>query len=507
MARTKQTAPKSTGGPVPKKRLAPPAPDDGAFRSPAVIYRPAKKKRKVLEDTAADPILLTLPVAIALNPPPADANKWCTGCDDGGRMVPCDTCPRHLCGRCLEFPAAVDEPGHTFYCPKCWIQGNKAIPDWTVDDEAEADANPAEAAHNATLLIRRAGPHVPYRGVFKAGKPLAPLQYKGPQTLRGRWPLSDTTRLVVLSLRLDGTPLYGDAAALVANHLLPYYCDAPFCFETLTFDLNDGIFAYDAAVDVLADRLTAYDPDKIIVFLTDHSTPDEGNLHMSKGGTASNEANIILPRLMPPKLQQVVRQARISLLVLQVCGALNVGPARDQVAQFVSVAGFQHAIGFTAPHFLPAAANTFLQDIAHHFLVTGHAKKFHHILATHYELGMHTDVVMYFPTREIHRYCWTHPIHRPYGHRPPLQCRACHALSCFELSVYTEREIVLKCAACKENGVKKPLEVAFEAPQHLQRIDGKKWVGGKKDNALEGVWYGQWLLKNRQGNGLPVYQS
>lgn len=96
------------------------------------------------------------------------------------------------------------------------------------------------------------------QGFFKDGKPLAPIRYKVPQTLRAQWPLSDTTRLVVLSLRLDGTPLLGDAAALIAHHFAPYYQGAMFLFETLTFDLDTKFEEYDNAVDKLADRLESY---------------------------------------------------------------------------------------------------------------------------------------------------------------------------------------------------------------------------------------------------------
>ncbi|KAJ7043793.1 hypothetical protein C8F04DRAFT_1070426 [Mycena alexandri] len=472
MARTKQTAGKSTGGAAPKKALAP-LPQ------------------------------LTLPVTTAPQQPPEEANTWCAGCDDGGKSVDCDTCPRHVCATCIEFPEGLDEPNHTinFYCPRCWLFNAAKIPEWTAKDEA--DRQPLDDGNTAVVI--KAGVGVPYRGFFRDGKPLAPLRYKVPQTLRAQWPLSDTTRLVVLSLRLDGTPLLGDAATLIAHHFAPYYQDAMFLFESLNFDLDTKVTKYDNAVDKLAGRLESYAPVKIMVVLTDHSTPDEGCLHISQGGAASADAGDVLPRLIPARLQQVVRQARTSLLVLQVCSALNTGPARQEVADFVAIAGFQHAIGFTTPRFLPAAAHTFLQDVAHHFFITGHAKKFQHILATHYELGMHTDIIMYFPTREIYRYCWTHPIHRPHGHRPPPQCPMCLTLTPFDVELHTEKQIVLKCSACQKNGIAAPRQFTFDAPLKFQRIDEKPWVGGKKAKMVQGVWYGEWLCTTRTGNGLPVY--
>ncbi|KAJ7044208.1 hypothetical protein C8F04DRAFT_1071996 [Mycena alexandri] len=356
-----------------------------------------------------------------------------------------------------------------FYCPRCWLFNAAKIPEWTAKDEA--DRQPLDDGNTAVVI--KAGVGVPYRGFFRDGKPLAPLRYKVPQTLRAQWPLSDTTRLVVLSLRLDGTPLLGDAAALIAHHFAPYYQDAMFLFESLNFDLDTNVTEYDDAVDKLAGRLESSWSSS-----PTHSTPDEGCLHISQGGAASADAGDVLPRLIPARLQQVVRQARTSLLVLQVCGALNTGPARQEVADFVAIAGFQHAIGFTTPRFLPAAAHTFLQDVAHHFFITGHAKKFHHILATHYELGMHTDIIMYFPTREIYRYAGHTRSTRPHGHRPPPQCPMCFTLTPFDVELHTEKQI---------------------------RIDEKPWVGGKKAKMVQGVWYGEWLCTTRTGNGLPVY--
>ncbi|KAJ7024750.1 hypothetical protein C8F04DRAFT_1130934, partial [Mycena alexandri] len=359
--------------------------------------------------------------------PDVSIHQWCAGCDDGGKSVDCDTCPRH-------FPEGLDEPNHTinFYCPRCWLFNAAKIPEWTAKDEA--DRQPLDDGNTAVVI--KAGVGVPYRG----RQTLAPLRYKVPQTLRAQWPLSDTTRLV-LSLR--------------RNVLI----------RSLNFDLDTNVTEYDDAVDKLAGRLESYAPVKIMV----------GCLHISQGGAASADAGDVLPRLIPARLQQVVRQARTSLLVLQVCGALNTGRTHAKNA------GFQHAIGFTTPRFLPAAAHTFLQD-------------FHHILATHYELGMHTDIIMYFPTREIYRYCWTHPIHRPHGHRPPPQCPMCFTLTPFDVELHTEKQIVLKCTA-----------FTFDAPPKFQRIDEKPWVGGKKAKMVQGVWYGEWLCTTRTGNGLPVY--
>ncbi|KAJ7024742.1 hypothetical protein C8F04DRAFT_1270011 [Mycena alexandri] len=67
MARTKQTAGKSTGGAAPKKALAP-LPQVSS--PPEVTPRPQRKKRKAAEDPPVDAIVLTLPVTTAPQQPP-----------------------------------------------------------------------------------------------------------------------------------------------------------------------------------------------------------------------------------------------------------------------------------------------------------------------------------------------------------------------------------------------------------------------------------------------------
>ncbi|KAJ7810478.1 hypothetical protein B0H13DRAFT_1927324 [Mycena leptocephala] len=339
-----------------------------------------------------------------------------------------------------------------------------------------------------------AGPHTPYYGLWQNGQPLEALQYNGDRTVRAQWPIYDTKSLAILSIRLDGIPLCGDTSTIVHNYLAPYYREQPILFQELTYDLNEGMKVYEHAIRKIIMQIEKFAPGKIIIFLTTHVTPEEGLIHIARDGAAAADAEEVLPHLIPANLQKLVKGADTSLLFLLTCGALNSTTARDIVAKFVQNAGFKNAFGFTIARFLPAAATTFLQETAMAFCLTSHAKKFSHILATHYELGIHTDVIAYFGDGTVYRYSWSHPANRPYGHPVRQQCSDCSALSSWKVKVYTSSSVTLRCAGCEKTRV-------FQAPKGFMRIDNKPWDG--RDRSVQGVWYGEWLIAHNTTRTTP----
>jgi hypothetical protein len=149
-------------------------------------------------------------------------------------------------------------------------------------------------------------------------------------------------------------------------------------------------------------------------------------------------------------------------------------------------------VGFTAQHFLPAAANTFLQDLVLATFVKGNAKKLKHVLAAHYDLGIYSDVIVYFPGDRVYRYCWTHPVRRPYGHPIGPQCSRpqCRAFEGFQIRPggHTVNEIVLTCKTCKK-------ATGTYERGNLRLLDGK-WE--KNSRRVEGFWYGEWLTGDKK---------
>ncbi|KAJ6461655.1 hypothetical protein DFH09DRAFT_1114222 [Mycena vulgaris] len=475
MARTSMTAKKSTGGPAPKKALGQvdAAPDDDHA---SVDAPPPSKKRKVERKTAKASHQAAVPtaqesVAVEFNP---QANKWCAGCENGGTMYACALCNRYMCDQCLDFlpPDQMASPNVAWYCPKCWLRGDN-IPHWKEKGKSKK-------------WSRGMG----YYGLWRNGKPIdRPMTLAAPQTMRALWPICDTSPLAVISLRLDGMQLLGDPAALIVNHLAPYYAEQPFFFESINYNLDTGLTAYTRNIAALTKRLARYKPEKIVVLLTTHTVPGSGMIHMAPGGLAANDPSLILPCLFPEPLCGLIRSAKTSMLILQGCGALNQGEARDQVSQFVNSSGFQSAFAFSVAEFLPSAANTFLMDVVYQFCVAGHAQKFHHLLARHYSLGQFTDIIVYLPLLRVFRYAWSHPSTRPYGTPIRRQCGnpKCLSLASLKIEEYTEDEVVLRCTHCTE-------DTTYERG-NLFLLEGI-WDGARR--TIQGAWYGEWLANETE---------
>ena len=160
-------------------------------------------------------------------------------------------------------------------------------------------------------------------------------------------------------------------------------------------------------------------------------------------------------------------------------------------------------MGFTVERFLPSAANTFLQDLVLSSFVKENAMKLQHLLAVHYELGILSDVIVYLPGTRVYRYCWTHPVRRPYGHPIGPQCPRpqCRALEGFEIrgdsaEGHTADQIILSCKTCKE-------ETGTYLRGKLRALDGQ-WQ--KKSQLVQGVWYGEWLTANKKDPS-PVFDE
>ncbi|KAJ6556745.1 hypothetical protein DFH09DRAFT_1317690 [Mycena vulgaris] len=454
MARTSMTAKKSTGGPAPKKALgqvdATPDDDHASVDAP-----PPSKKRKVERKTAKASHQAAVPtaqesVAVSLTPKPTSGAP-------GAKTV---------------APYQMASSNVAWYCPKCWLHGDN-IPHWKEKGKS-----------------KKWSCGMGYYGLWRNGKPIdRPMTLAAPQTMRALWPICDTSPLTVISLRLDGMQLLGDPAALIVNHLAPYYAEQPFFFESINYNLDTGLTAYTRNISALTKRLARYKPEKIVVLLTTHTVPGSGMIHMAPGGLTANDPSLILPCLFPEPLCGLIRSAKTSMLILQGCSALNQGEARDQVSQFVNSSGFQSAFAFSVAEFLPSAANTFLMDVVYQFCVAGHAQKFHHLLARHYSLGQFTDIIVYLLLLRVFRYAWSHPSTRPYGTPIRRQCGNPKYLSLASLKIeeYTEDEVVLRCTHCTE-------DTTYERG-NLFLLEGI-WDGARR--TIQGTWYGEWLANETE---------
>ncbi|KAF7338803.1 hypothetical protein MSAN_02202800 [Mycena sanguinolenta] len=454
MARTKQTARKSNGGSAPKYDLAA---AEAAAQAQVVVPAPPTKRQKI---------------------------AWCSGCEDGGTLIKCSLCPRYFCTECLEFPTEVDDE-LVFYCPKCWVSGAKEIPAWK------------------KAVIPKQTALAPYQGFWKHGRPLGVVRYLGNQSLRGQWPIIDTARTVIISIHLEGVDIVGDASHVVHSHLRPYYSESPQQLKLceLVFNLHDTKKrnAFHRKIQGVVADLEEFKPETVLIFVTTHSTPDTGDLWIEPKGLAASPVHQVLPILIPSRLQAVIKAASGSMLIFLSCGGLNRSDAREEVSAFVKTAKIQYAIGFTVEHFLPAAANTFLQDTVHAFFIARYGKSFARILASHCELGIHTDILMYFEDGDVFRYSWHHSGRHPFGQSVPHQCPKCFVVSSLRVSLDEESRVVLRCPVKTCDYVK----TIDKAVQQI-RVEEEPWK--KKDTSVRGAWYGDWVsFKNGRGFKAPTF--
>jgi hypothetical protein len=130
------------------------------------------------------------------------------------------------------------------------------------------------------------------------------------------------------------------------------------------------------------------------------------------------------------------------------------------------------------------------------FCISSHSKKFHYLLASHYDLGAHTDIYVYSGDR-IFRYCWSHPTVRPFGNPLPLQCSDCGILTPWSLikSEHTKSVVVLHCKGCRRR-------LEYKKGQLMMLGDGQ-WT---KDEGVKGRWYGQWMT-GKPDDAPPTYNQ
>jgi hypothetical protein len=56
------------------------------------------------------------------------SRQWCFGCEDGGKLIDCDSCPRAVCTKCIPQLADVGNgAGDIFKCPVCHLRDPRAL--------------------------------------------------------------------------------------------------------------------------------------------------------------------------------------------------------------------------------------------------------------------------------------------------------------------------------------------------------------------------------------------
>ncbi|KAJ7833447.1 hypothetical protein B0H14DRAFT_3710684 [Mycena olivaceomarginata] len=464
MARTKQTAKKSTGGANPraqlvkKQALAAKGPAYSATKGPAysiaraynvaagagVVKKKGSRTKSTSTGAPAPRVLLGagLPVLMSAGVPSstmpsqfpgfivstipteldlggtsfrvhrimslkADENfgdTVCYVCQDGGRLFMCgvESCQAGLCGPCLNDPSPELEQ-LPFMCPQC---------------------------HRDTELLRKADEGNRYQARGYEG-----FQNRGDGQIirftRGLSARSTRIRpspksvlLLVYALEefpLATTPIPGLVHFL--NMLLPLN----FASLQVNFDLStdEGSKSLELANEAIAESLmngALQSIQKIFVIIVSHTTPDFGDIHIAPNHKASSPGNDVMTYLLPQSLLDTFTSRghckENHIIAFMTCGFMFTLPqALSKINDWLVTSNtFYGLIAFAAQKFQPAAASHFLQAIIREFFI-------HDCLGHSAGLGSHSGVIYLRGDNKNHReYLWAHPVRAPFG--------VPHALSC-----------------------------------------------------------------------------
>ncbi|GLB45831.1 hypothetical protein LshimejAT787_3200020 [Lyophyllum shimeji] len=262
-------------------------------------------------------------------------NKYCSGCRNGGRLIGCNTCKRILCDACVEFPAVLRDD-EVFICPKC---------------------------HTKPPVGKGPRNIAPYRAFSSLNT--STLLHGGPTT-RESFALCNSPPLVIISMRLSSIPAVGDSAQAVYHNIAPFLGDN-LVYIDLPWDLGDDDTAdqYNGRVQHFVARLENGDLKhfrNFAVYVTDHSDPGRGDLHVTVNDGGAAEVSSVLSQLFPPSLRAILKQGKLNTLTLLVCGAVMTRPdAYRDIKAFIDEGYFAWDMGFGQGHLQPCLMNPLLQ--------------------------------------------------------------------------------------------------------------------------------------------------
>ncbi|KAF9471691.1 hypothetical protein BDN70DRAFT_901143 [Pholiota conissans] len=302
MARTKQSANKSTGEPAPREPI--PAHNDTA-EDEAVAPIPAfdeegprrsKRKRKDTDAPEAEDIegasahrLVKIIVASAtpvnhieshipgrielpILRSDTDHDEYCCACRNGGDVYPCGTCLRVTCAQCVKVPQSPDT--EHVPCPWCYLRNKEATK----------------------------GQHLRYEMMGM------PIHFVGKASTRERYLRCASEPLVIIFIYLQGFS-GGGPPRIIYESLIPYlkthvvFIRLDYCFAT-----SKDVASYHTRSSAVVDLFTGkgvYAPlrcRRFSVFLASHSDPMRGDLHFAPGAKGANKAAVVLESLFGGRL-------------------------------------------------------------------------------------------------------------------------------------------------------------------------------------------------------------
>ncbi|GLB44845.1 hypothetical protein LshimejAT787_1801820 [Lyophyllum shimeji] len=373
---TIQSADKSTGAPaprvelpVPRKRKAAPEDEPAPAQNKRSSRSGSKKAGTMLQE-------LDLSVATSIGPVTgtntgADADGHdihCSGCRNGGHVVMCYLCKRVICSRCVPFLDTVEQDDE-FTCPSCHL-------------------SPPDAKQRTIA---------PYYGFASAKKANKPILLTGGPTTRESFAQCSSPALVVISIRLASVNAIGDSARVVFHNIAPFL-PHKVAFVDLPWDFGDprAEEAYDTNLQDLVQRLKTGDLKSFrtfSIFLTDHSDPERGDLHISSNEQGAARVSAVLDRLFPPELTQFFGREGRSTLTMLVCGAVvTVNESYTDLKAFANKGYFAWIMAFGQANLQPCLTNPLLQAASLSWFINN--RRWDALLDDFQSVGAHTDIFM-----------------------------------------------------------------------------------------------------------------
>ncbi|KIM36001.1 hypothetical protein M413DRAFT_32043 [Hebeloma cylindrosporum] len=458
------------GAPAPRVKLAtevPDAPDpiplaNSIDVTPKIHIAIGRKPRTDFLDIVSEG-----EIVVVDNKAPRRDN-WCSGCQNGGPMVICETCPRVFCKGCIQLTAKQEH--FPFHCPACHYfteQGKNGIKPY-LDQEGKI------------------------------------IRYSGKVSVRELFSTCDMTPVAIIVIALEGMDCV-DVMRTVYHHLRSYlFGNVAFVHLDFNFVKKDGIQSYTSRLNSLlalftpsakGETLTRFR--KIAVCIMTHST-GEGMLHTGPDNKRCAMITEVFEVLFPPRLRGLLQQSIDPTLFLMACGSVvTLNDPLKEIQNFYSNGSFfKQIFAFSQERFQIAHATSFLQDLMLKCYVYNKSKV-EAILHQHQSLGAHSDIFLYHerPTNEIYlceRLIWTHEGVKPVGYPVPLQCEACGSIRPWVVKAKPKEKIqsgknfVVHMCRWPQCSSRESSGISYVLPKEIQ------WV---KEPVSKGDDRGGWVLE------------
>ncbi|TFK64805.1 hypothetical protein BDN72DRAFT_861096 [Pluteus cervinus] len=325
--------------------------------------------------------------------PDGETDDYCSVCNDGGDMRTCQKCPRSFCNNCL--PVTRDE----FLCPQCagiiypYTGKPGVVSGFTKEDIIETDA-----VYNSMMLL----------------------------------PACSSEPLMILNFHLSNLHVTQTPAILVFYHIT-HYLRSNIAMVNIPISLlnvaEEEEFAKRMAdlVDKLENELKKFR--RFAVFITTHSDPDRGDLHVVAGNRCSEGTKRCFEFLFPARLRSILKErGRENIMFLLVCGAVvKHRESLDGIIELGKEDLFGSIVAFDQDRLQYMLGNLFFMNLC--------LRRFVHMKqqleeSFHFadDLGMHSDILEFTrselePSLLVVRwYALSDMRKRPFGIPNKIQC-------------------------------------------------------------------------------------